>query len=104
MQLGEGAARYGMGDKVCALVPGGGYAEYCVVAEDNALPVPPGLFNDRGGGHSGDLFHRVDQCVRPGPPAAGRDLLIHGGASGIGTTAIQLAKAFGANGDCHRGQ
>ena len=65
--------------------------------ETNALPVPAGLSHDRGGGDPRDVLHGLDQCVRPrrAESAASR-LLVHGGASGIGTTAIQLAKAFGA--------
>ena len=58
---GAGASRYEEGARVIALVPGGGYAEYCVVHESNALPIPAGLTHRRGGGHSRDLLHRLDQ-------------------------------------------
>ena len=92
---GPGATRFKPGDEVCALVPGGGYAEYCLAHESNALPIPAGL-DDRGGGHPRDLLHRLDQCLPARPSRAGETLLVHGGSSGIGTTAIQLAKAFGA--------
>ena len=53
-----------LGARVTALVPGGGYAEYCLAHESNALPVPAGLTIDRGRGDPGDLFHRLDQRVR----------------------------------------
>ena len=66
--------RWQRGDAVCALVAGGGYAEHCAVPQEQCLPVPEGLSLDRGGGHSRDLLHRVDQRVRARPPAEGRDV------------------------------
>lgn len=94
--LGAGTSRYGIGDTVCALVPGGGYAEFCVVAEENALPVPAGLSLVEAAAIPETFFTVWTNVFERGRLAAGETVLIHGGSSGIGTTAIQLAKAFGA--------
>jgi NADPH:quinone reductase len=94
--LGQGVKRYRLGDKVCALVPGGGYAEYAVVAEDNALPVPAGLSMIEAAAIPETYFTVWTNVFQRGGLKAGEKLLIHGGSSGIGTTAIQLAKQFGA--------
>ena len=94
--LGEGVARYGIGDKVCALVPGGGYAQFCVVAEDNALPVPPGFSMIEAAAIPETYFTVWTNVFDRGRLREGETILIHGGSSGIGTTAIQLAKAFGS--------
>ena len=94
--LGEGALRYKTGDRICALVPGGGYAEYCVVAEDNALPVPPGFSMVEAAAVPETYFTVWTNVFDRGRLQAGETILIHGGSSGIGTTAIQLTKAFGA--------
>ena len=94
--LGQGVKRYRLGDQVCALVPGGGYAEYAVVAEDNALPVPPGLSMIEAAAIPETYFTVWTNVFQRGGLKAGETLLIHGGSSGIGTTAIQLAKHFGA--------
>ena len=94
--LGQGVSRYRLGDKVCALVPGGGYAEYAVVAEDNALPVPAGLSMIEAAAIPETYFTVWTNVFQRGALKADERLLIHGGSSGIGTTAIQLAKAFGA--------
>ena len=94
--LGQGVSRFRMGDKVCALVPGGGYAEYAVVAEDNALPVPAGLSMIEAAAIPETYFTVWTNVFQRGALKADERLLIHGGSSGIGTTAIQLAKAFGA--------
>ena len=93
--VGDGVSRWRVGDRVCGLVTGGGYAEYCVVPAPLCLPVPPGV----------DL---VDAAALPeacltvwtnvferGRLQAGERLLVHGGSSGIGTTAIQLARPLG---------
>jgi NADPH:quinone reductase len=96
MALGQGVLRYRLGDKVCALVPGGGYAEYAVVAEDNALPVPAGLSMIEAAAIPETYFTVWTNVFQRGGLKAGEKLLIHGGSSGIGTTAIQLAKQFGA--------
>ncbi len=94
--LGQGVKRYRLGDKVCALVPGGGYAEYTVAAEDNALPVPNGLSMVEAAAIPETYFTVWTNVFQRGGLKAGEKLLIHGGSSGIGTTAIQLAKQFGA--------
>jgi NADPH2:quinone reductase len=93
---GEGVRRYSVGDKVCALVPGGGYAEYCVAAEDNALPVPSSLSMEEAAGVPETYFTVWTNVFQRGALKAGETLLVHGGTSGIGSTAIMLAKAFGA--------
>jgi NADPH:quinone reductase len=94
--LGEGVQRYLLGDKVCALVPGGGYAEYCVAAEDNALPIPASLSLEEAAGIPETYFTVWTNVFQRGALKAGETLLVHGGTSGIGSTAIMLAKAFGA--------
>ena len=94
--LAQGVKRYRLGDKVCALVPGGGYAEYAVVAEDNALPVPVGLSMIEAAAIPETYFTVWTNVFQRGGLKAGEKLLIHGGSSGIGTTALQLAKQFGA--------
>jgi len=94
--LGEGARRYEVGDRVCALVPGGGYAEYAVVHEDNALPVPPGLSFTEAAAIPETFFTVWTNVFDRGRLKEGETLLVHGGSSGIGTTAIMLGKAFGA--------
>lgn len=94
---GEATTRYRTGDKLCALVPGGGYAEYCVVAEDNALPVPAGLSLIEAAAIPETYFTVWTNVFQRGRLQPGETILIHGGSSGIGTTAIQLAKAFGSN-------
>jgi NADPH:quinone reductase len=94
--LGQGVKRFRLGDQVCALVPGGGYAEYAVVAEDNALPVPAGLSMIEAAAIPETYFTVWTNVFQRGGLKAGEKLLIHGGSSGIGTTALQLAKQFGA--------
>ena len=94
--LGEGARRYEVGDRVCALVPGGGYAEYAVVHQDNALPVPPGLSFTEAAAIPETFFTVWTNVFDRGRLKEGETLLVHGGSSGIGTTAIMLGKAFGA--------
>ncbi len=84
------------GDPVCALVAGGGYAEYCVAPVQCSLPVPKGLSMVEAGALPETFFTVWDNLFIRGRLAAGEFCLIHGGASGIGTTAIQLAHALGA--------
>jgi putative PIG3 family NAD(P)H quinone oxidoreductase len=93
---GEGAARFKLGDKVCALVAGGGYAEYCAVHESNALPVPHGLSMVEAAALPETFFTVWVNLFQRGKLKAGETVLIHGGSSGIGTTATMLSKAFGA--------
>ena len=94
--LGAGVKRYRLGDHVCALVPGGGYAEFCVAAEDNALPVPAGFSLVEAAALPETYFTVWTNVFQRGALKAGETILIHGGSSGIGTTAIMLAKHFGA--------
>jgi NADPH2:quinone reductase len=89
-------ARFGVGDAVLALVPGGGYAQYCVAHASNALPIPAGLSMVEASAVPETFFTVWTNVFDAGALKAGETLLVHGGASGIGTTAIQLAKAFGA--------
>jgi NADPH2:quinone reductase len=79
-----------------ALVPGGGYADYAVVHESNALPIPAGLSLEEAGAVPETFFTVWTNVFDRGRLQPGETLLVHGGTSGIGTTAIQLAKAFGA--------
>lgn len=88
--------RFPLGARVMALVAGGGYADYAVVHESNALPVPDGLSFEEAGAIPETYFTVWTNVFQRGGLKAGETLLVHGGTSGIGTTAIQLAKAFGA--------
>jgi NADPH2:quinone reductase len=94
--FGEGARRFKLGDAVTALVPGGGYAEFCKVDETNALPVPAGLSMVEAAAIPETFFTVWPNLFDRGRLAGGETALIHGGTSGIGTVAIQLAKAAGA--------
>ncbi|WP_410013657.1 NAD(P)H-quinone oxidoreductase [Sodalis sp. C49] len=94
--LGDGAGRFAVGDEVCGLVAGGGYAEYCVVHESNALPVPQGLSLLEAAALPETFFTVWVNVFQRGKLKAGEILLVHGGTSGIGTVTIMLAKAFGA--------
>ena len=94
--LGAGASRFKIGDKVMALVPGGGYAQYCTAHESHALAVPASLSMNEAAGVPETFFTVWHNVFERGALKAGETLLVHGGSSGIGTTAIQLAKAFGA--------
>lgn len=93
---GDAVTRFRLGEKVCALVAGGGYAEYAVVHEDNALPVPAGLSLIEAAALPETFFTVWTNIFERGRLQAGETLLVHGGSSGIGTTAIMLGKAFGA--------
>lgn len=84
-----------IGDKVCALVTGGGYAEYCVAPIEQCLPIPEGLSEIEAAGLPETFFTVWSNVFDRGRLAQNESLLVHGGASGIGTTAIQLAKAMG---------
>ena len=90
--LGEGVQRWKVGDKVTALVPGGGYAEYAVAHETNALPVIPQLTMVEAGAIPETFFTVWHNVFERGALKAGETMLLHGGSSGIGTTAIMLAK------------
>ena len=95
VQTTEGS-RHRIGDAVCALAPGGGYAEYCVVPDAHALPIPAGYSFENAAGIPETYFTVWANVFQIGRLQAGESLLVHGGTSGIGTTAIQLARAFGA--------
>jgi NADPH2:quinone reductase len=94
--LGPGSARDQIGDKVLALLPGGGYAEYARVHAGNALPIPAGLTMIEAAAIPETFFTVWTNVFDSGGLKAGETLLVHGGTSGIGVTAIMLAKAFGA--------
>lgn len=88
-------AGFKVGDKVCALVAGGGYAEYCVAPALQCLPIPDGLSDIEAAGLPETYFTVWSNVFDRGGLAEGEALLVHGGASGIGTTAIQIARAMG---------
>jgi len=94
--LGPGASKFSQGDAVCALVPGGGYAEFAVAHESNTLPVPRGFTFAEAAAIPETYFTVWHNVFQRGGLKPGETLLVHGGTSGIGTTAIQLAKAFGS--------
>ncbi len=94
--LGEQVNNVSMGNKVCALVTGGGYAEYCTAPASVCLPIPNGLTFVQAAALPETFFTVWSNVFDRADLAAGETLLVHGGASGIGTTAIQLAKAFDA--------
>jgi len=94
--LGAGVSRWAVGDKVCALLPGGGYAEYVTTPAAHALPVPGGMSLKQAACLPETFFTVWTNVFQRGGLKAGERFLVHGGSSGIGTTAIQHAKAFGA--------
>jgi NADPH2:quinone reductase len=95
--IGLGVHHTKIGDQVCALVSGGGYATYCAAPEPQCLPVPNGFSMVEAAALPETFFTVWHNVFERGGLKAGESLLIHGGTSGIGTTAIQLAKAFGAH-------
>ncbi len=94
--LGEGVTEWKVGAGVTALVPGGGYAEYCVAPAGHALPIPAGMDFTMAAALPENWYTVWANLMLHGRLAAGERLLIHGGSSGIGLTAIQLAKYIGA--------
>jgi putative PIG3 family NAD(P)H quinone oxidoreductase len=99
VSLGDAGAstlRWSIGDRVCALVAGGGYAEYCTAPAVQCLPVPAGLTTREAAAIPETFFTVWANLFQRAGLTAGARVLIHGGTSGIGTTAIQLARAFGA--------
>lgn len=94
--LGEGVDEFKVGDKVCALANGGGYAQYCAVPAGQALPFPKGYDAVKAAALPETFFTVWANLFQMAGLTEGETVLIHGGTSGIGTTAIQLAKAFGA--------
>ncbi|MES2750934.1 MAG: NAD(P)H-quinone oxidoreductase [Pseudomonadota bacterium] len=94
--LGDGVTTCKIGDKVMSLVAGGGYAEYCLTHETHAMPVPKGFSLTEAGAVAETLMTVWHNVFERGGLTPGETLLIHGGSSGIGTMAIQMAKAHGA--------
>jgi putative PIG3 family NAD(P)H quinone oxidoreductase len=94
--VGGNVTRWKIGDKICALVSGGGYAEYCVTDEATALPVPKGFSYVEAAALPETFMTVWHNVFERGALKSGETFLVHGGSSGIGTTAIMLAKAFGA--------
>jgi putative PIG3 family NAD(P)H quinone oxidoreductase len=93
---GQGVTGWSVSDKVCALTNGGGYAEYVAVPAGQCLPVPAALSVDEAAALPETFFTVWANVFELGAPKAGQNLLVHGGSSGIGTTAIQMAKTAGA--------
>ncbi|HBM08591.1 NAD(P)H-quinone oxidoreductase [Pseudomonas sp. Choline-3u-10] len=94
--LGADVSGWKVGDQVCALTPGGGYAEYCVAPAEHCLPVPAGLSMLEAAALPETYFTVWSNVFERGALQPGEAFLVHGGSSGIGLTAIQLAKQFGA--------
>ena len=94
--VGADVTGWSIGDPVCALLAGGGYAERAAVPHEQCLPIPKGLTAIQAAGIPETFFTVWTNVFQRGKLKAGETILIHGGTSGIGTTAIQLAKAFGA--------
>ncbi len=94
--LGDGVVEFKIGDRVCALLGGGGYAEYCTLPVPQALPIPAGLDYIQAASLPETFFTVWTNVFDRGRLKAGETLLVHGGASGIGTTAVMLGAAFGA--------
>ena len=103
VECGAHVSRWQKGDRVCALVNGGGYAEYCVAPAGQVLPIPSGFSAVQAAALPETFFTVWHNVFQRGALQAGETLLVHGGTSGIGTTAIMLAKAFGARVMCTAG-
>lgn len=95
-EVGKGVSSFSIGDRVCALVAGGGYAEYVLAPEAQCLPVPQNISLSDAASFPETFFTVWHNVFQRGNLKKGETLLVHGGSSGIGITAIQLAKAFGA--------
>jgi NADPH2:quinone reductase len=94
--VGPGVTRWKVGDKVCALTPGGGYAQYCVAPAGHCLPIPTGLTLAQAAALPETCFTVWDNVFVRSSLKAGENFLVHGGSGGIGATAIQMASAMGA--------
>lgn len=94
--IGPQVSQWKVGDEVCALVAGGGYAQYCTAPEGQCLPIPDGFSMVEAAAVPETFFTVWTNVFERGRLQSGESFLVHGGSSGIGTTAIQLAKAFGA--------
>jgi putative PIG3 family NAD(P)H quinone oxidoreductase len=95
IEIGNAVSYFKVGDQVCALVNGGGYAEYCLAAAECCLPIPQGFSFIEAAALPETFFTVWSNVFERGKLSIGETLLVHGGGSGIGTTAIQLAKALG---------
>jgi NADPH2:quinone reductase len=95
-EVGAGVTEWAVGDEVCALLPGGGYAEFVATSAHHCLPVPRGLSLKQAACLPETYFTVYSNVFQRGALQAGEKFLVHGGSSGIGTTAIQLAHLFGA--------
>lgn len=95
VEIGQAVSEFKTGDQVCALVNGGGYSEYCLASAGCCLPIPNGFSFIQAASLPETFFTVWSNVFNRGGLQAGETVLIHGGSSGIGTTAIQLAKAFG---------
>ncbi len=93
--LGEGVKQFKVGDEVCALLAGGGYAQFCNVSAEQCLPIPKGLTMIEAASLPETFFTVWSMVWGRGRLAEGESLLVHGGSSGIGVTAIQMARALG---------
>ena len=100
VQLGVGVSNFKLGDEVCALCNGGGYAQFVSVPSGQVLPIPKGLSMLEGAALAENYFTVWTNVFQRGRLSKGESFLVHGGSSGIGLTAIQLAKAFGAKVYC----
>lgn len=96
VEVGQGVTEFAVGDQVCGLLPGGGYAEYVATPAAHCLPIPAGLDLKQAACLPETCFTVWSNVVTRGGLQAGERFLVHGGSSGIGTTAIQLATALGA--------
>jgi putative PIG3 family NAD(P)H quinone oxidoreductase len=94
--VGAGVSRWSAGDRICALTNGGGYAEYCAVDADHCMAIPEGLDTAEAASLPETYFTIWSNIFMTAGLAPGEVFLVHGGAGGLGTTAIQLGKAFGA--------
>ncbi|MFT5869784.1 MAG: NADPH2:quinone reductase [Paracoccaceae bacterium] len=94
--IGASVSKWAVGDKVCALLPGGGYSEFVLTHQDHALPIPVGLAMDQAAALCETYFTVWSNVFMRGALKGGEIFLVHGGSSGIGTTAIQLANQWGA--------
>jgi putative PIG3 family NAD(P)H quinone oxidoreductase len=95
VEIGNAVSSFNIGDQVCALVNGGGYSEYCLASAVCCLPIPKGFSFIQAAALPETFFTVWSNVFNRGGLQTGESVLIHGGSSGIGTTAIQLAKAFG---------
>ncbi len=96
VECGDAVTRWNAGDEICALLPGGGYAEFAVVLADHCLPKPTAFSFAEAASLPETIFTVWHNVFQRGKLKANENFLVHGGSSGIGITAIQLAKAFGA--------